>query len=103
MNEFQGYNYVQNWHYNQLPEAFGAEKGSYDTYTVKTRKELEDLFKNEKFCSAPHLQVDSRHLSRITTADHIAQFVELYMPKGDAPLALQSTARASAENNAKES
>ena len=53
----QGYNSVQNWNYKQLVTAFAAEEGSYATYTIKTRQELEDLFKDEKFSSAPYLQV----------------------------------------------
>ncbi|KAF2153854.1 pyruvate decarboxylase [Myriangium duriaei CBS 260.36] len=81
----QDYNDIQPWKYAQLVDTFGAKKGSYETYQVKTKQQLEDLFADEKFSSAPHLQ-----------------FVELYVPRGDAPVALQLTAQASAKNNAKE-
>ncbi|GAM87849.1 hypothetical protein ANO11243_058770 [Dothideomycetidae sp. 11243] len=80
----QDYNDIQPWKYAQLVDTFGAKPGSYSTFQVKTKKELEDLFANEKFSSAPHLQ-----------------FVELFMPRGDAPEALQIAARASAERNSK--
>lgn len=58
----QGYNQVQNWKYNSLPEAFAAEKDKYSTYTIKTRQELEDLLKNDKFSKAEHLQVTIQDL-----------------------------------------
>jgi pyruvate decarboxylase len=78
------YNDVQEWNYKDLVPAFGAKPGTYQTYQVKTREDLETLFKDDKFASAPHLQ-----------------FVELYMPKEDAPAALKITAEASAKTNAK--
>ncbi|GAB7337374.1 hypothetical protein MBLNU457_g2722t1 [Dothideomycetes sp. NU457] len=81
----QDYNLIQPWKYKQLVDTFGAKQGTYDTFTVKSKKEVEELFANDKFSKAEHLQ-----------------FVELYMSKGDAPVALQSTAKASAENNAKQ-
>lgn len=78
------YNDVQEWKYKDLVAAFGAKPDKYKTYQVKTRQELEALFHDEKFSSAPYLQ-----------------FVELYMPKEDAPTALKITAEASAKTNAK--
>jgi pyruvate decarboxylase len=78
------YNDVQEWKYKDLVTAFGAKPDKYKTYQVKTRQELEALFHDEKFSSAPYLQ-----------------FVELYMPKEDAPTALKITAEASAKTNAK--
>ena len=79
------YNDVATWKYKDLVPAFGAKEGEYKTYQVKTKKEVDALFQDEKFCAAPYLQ-----------------FVELYMPKEDAPAALKLTAEASAKNNAKE-
>lgn len=78
------YNDVQEWRYKDLVPAFGAKEGEYKTYQVKTKNEVDALFKDKKFCSAPYLQ-----------------FVELYIPKQDAPEALKLTAEASARNNAK--
>jgi pyruvate decarboxylase len=78
------YNDIQEWNYKDLVPAFGAKPGTYTTYQIKTREDLETLFKDDKFASAPHLQ-----------------FVELYMPKEDAPAALKITAEASAKTNAK--
>jgi len=63
---------------------FGAKPGHYKTFQVKTKSELDSLFADKTFSSAPYLQ-----------------FVELYMPKEDAPAALMMTAEASAKNNAK--
>jgi pyruvate decarboxylase len=78
------YNDIQEWKYKDLVPAFGAKPDKYTTFRVSTREELEALFHDEKFASAPHLQ-----------------FVELYMPKKDAPAALKITAEASAKTNAK--
>lgn len=81
----QSYNDVQTWKYKDLIPAFGAKEGSYKTYQIKTKKEVEELFADEKFSSASQLQL-----------------VELYMPKEDAPEALKSTAAASAKVNSKQ-
>ena len=78
------YNDVQTWKYKDLVAAFGAKEGTYKTYQVKTRDELDDLFGDKTFSSA-----------------QVLQFVEMYMPKEDAPAALKVTAEASAKNNAK--
>ncbi|EXJ85120.1 pyruvate decarboxylase [Capronia epimyces CBS 606.96] len=79
-----GYNDIQNWRYKDLPAAFGAQEGTYKTYQVRTKDEVDALFQDENFSKAPYLQL-----------------VELYMPKYDAPAALKLTAEASARNNAK--
>ncbi|KAJ9220263.1 hypothetical protein DTO027B5_1223 [Paecilomyces variotii] len=77
------YNDIQPWNNKDLVPAFGAKKGHYKTYQVRTVREIEDLFANEEFSSAPFLQ-----------------FVELYMPKDDAPMSLKYTAEAAAKRNA---
>lgn len=78
------YNDIQNWHFKDLVNVFGgAEKGA-KTYQVKTKDEVEKLFTDETFIKAD-----------------VLQFVELYMPKEDAPRALVLTAEASAKVNAK--
>ncbi|TKX24567.1 pyruvate decarboxylase-1 [Elsinoe australis] len=81
----QDYNEIQPWKYTQLVDTFGGKQGEYDTFQVKSKEDVEGLFANEKFSSAPHLQL-----------------VEIHMKRGDAPSALQLTAKASAENNAKQ-
>ncbi|KAL6252570.1 hypothetical protein RBB50_000289 [Rhinocladiella similis] len=78
-----GYNDIQNWRYKELPSAFGAKEGTYKTYQVKTKDEVSALFADEKFSSAPYLQL-----------------VEVYMPQKDGPEALKLTAAASARVNA---
>ncbi|KAF2096870.1 pyruvate decarboxylase [Rhizodiscina lignyota] len=80
------YNDIQPWRYKDLPAAFGAKEGQAKTYVVKTRKEVEDLFADKEF-SDPESKV--------------LRFVELYIPKEDAPTTLKLVAEASARNNAK--
>ena len=78
------YNDIQTWRNKDLVAAFGAEEGKYKTYQVQTKDDVEKLFRDETFSAVPNLQ-----------------FVELYMPKEDAPKALKLTTEASARNNAK--
>ena len=78
------YNDIAQWKYKELVHVFGADPKKSKTFTVKSKQEAEDLFRDEEFAAAKYLQ-----------------FVELYMPKEDAPKALKLTAQASAENNAK--
>jgi pyruvate decarboxylase len=80
------YNDVQEWKYKDLPAAFGAKPGSVLTYTVKTKDELETLFKDEEFSSGETKKM---------------RFVELVMPWDDAPAALKSIAEAAARTNSK--
>lgn len=47
------YNDVQEWKYKDLVAAFGAEEDRYKTFQVKTREEVEALFHDETFASAP--------------------------------------------------
>ncbi|MCJ1432564.1 Pyruvate decarboxylase 1 [Xylographa pallens] len=79
------YNDIQEWKNKDLLDVFGADPKKSKTYQVKTKQELHDLFNNKHFSSAPYIQ-----------------FVELYMDREDAPIALKLTAEASAKNNAKE-
>ncbi|EED19915.1 pyruvate decarboxylase PdcA, putative [Talaromyces stipitatus ATCC 10500] len=76
------YNDIQPWKFVDIPAAFGGKAGEYQTHQIKTRKALLDLFANEDFSSNKCLQ-----------------FVELYMPRDDAPLSLKSTAEASEKRN----
>ncbi|MCJ1285776.1 Pyruvate decarboxylase 1 [Xylographa opegraphella] len=78
------YNDIQEWKYNDLLDVFGADPNKSKTYQVRTKQELHDLFNDKHFSSAPYIQ-----------------FVELYMEREDAPVALKLTAEASAKNNAK--
>ncbi|KAF1351850.1 pyruvate decarboxylase [Delphinella strobiligena] len=80
----ESYNDVQEWKYKDLVPAFGAKEGEYKTYQVKSKKDVEELFADDNFSSAPYIQL-----------------VELYMPKDDAPRALKDTCEAAARNNAR--
>ena len=53
----QPYNDVQQWKFKDLIAVFGADPEASATYQVKTREELEGLLANEKFSSAPYIQV----------------------------------------------
>jgi len=79
------YNDVQEWKYKDLPAVFGAKEGEFRTYQMKTKVELDGLFKDKEFNSAD-----------------VLQFVELYMPWNDAPRALKLTADLAAKNNSKQ-
>ncbi|KAI6779661.1 pyruvate decarboxylase [Emericellopsis cladophorae] len=76
------YNDISQWDFKALVDVFGGSKTSR-TFTVKTKDELNNLLTDDAFNAAECLQ-----------------FVELYMPKEDAPRALVMTAEASAKNNA---
>ncbi|KAL8698527.1 MAG: hypothetical protein Q9201_006524 [Fulgogasparrea decipioides] len=78
------YNDISQWKFKDLVPIFGGTAENSQTYQVKTKQEAEDLFNDETFAQAEKLR-----------------FVELYMPKEDAPRVLKMTAEASARNNAK--
>ncbi|KAG0647175.1 Pyruvate decarboxylase [Hyphodiscus hymeniophilus] len=79
------YNDIQPWSFKDLVPVFGAKEGEYKTFQIKTKAQVHDLFEDKKFNAADYLQ-----------------FVEMYIPKVDAPRALKLTAEASARTNAKE-
>lgn len=78
------YNNVQLWRYKELPHTFGAKEGQSQTYVVKTREEVEKLFKDHEFCSG-----DTQKL----------RFVEVYMRKEDAPRTLKMVAATAEKRN----
>lgn len=77
------YNDINNWDYKGLVDVFRGEKTA-KKFVVKTKDELNALLTNKDFQAAPCLQ-----------------FVELYMPKEDAPRALVISAQESARINSK--
>lgn len=77
------YNDIQEWDNKGLVDVFGGAKTSRK-YVVKTKEELNKLLTDKDFIAAEKLQ-----------------FVELHMPKKDAPRALVMTAEASAKVNSK--
>lgn len=79
------YNDIQPWHFKELVKVFGAKEGESRTYQIKTKDQVHQLFEDKEFNSAD-----------------VLQFVELYIPREDAPRALKLTAEASANNNAKQ-
>ncbi|KFA61351.1 hypothetical protein S40285_05856, partial [Stachybotrys chlorohalonatus IBT 40285] len=78
------YNDIAQWNFKGLVEVFGGTKTSRK-FMIKTRDQVNALFAEDNFNSASCLQ-----------------FVELYMPKEDAPRALVMTAQASAKVNARQ-
>lgn len=81
-----GYNDVVQWKYQDTVTVFGGTDKTAKKFQVRTKEELDKLFKDESFNNAKEVQ-----------------FVELYMEKKDAPRALVMTAEASAKTNAKDS
>lgn len=79
------YNDIAPWKFNDLVNVFGGAAKGAKTYTIKTKDEVHSLFKDAAFNKADQLQ-----------------FVEIYIPKEDAPRALVLTAEASARTNAKQ-
>ena len=75
------YNDVVRWKYTEIPEVFGAK--DVRKFVIKTRDELEKLLSDKEFNDSDGLQ-----------------FVEMWMPKDDAPRALKLTAKESAKTNA---
>ena len=51
------YNDIQEWKYKDLLAVFGATPEKSKTYQVRTKKETDELFKDENFSSAPYIQV----------------------------------------------
>lgn len=83
--EDEEYNDIADWRYKDLPAAFGAQEGKdVTTFVCRTKAELEELFHDEGFQESDKLQ-----------------FVELHMPKMDAPGPLKLLTAASAKVNSK--
>lgn len=78
------YNDIAPWHFKDLVTVFGGTEKNTRKLQVRTRDELQKLFKEDEFNKAGKLQL-----------------VEVYMPKEDAPTTLVTTAEASAKVNAK--
>ncbi|XWW99934.1 hypothetical protein V2A60_007948 [Cordyceps javanica] len=78
------YNDINGWDYTALVDVMGGSKTSAK-YVVKTKIELDNLLTDSAFNAADCLQ-----------------FVEVIMPKEDAPSALITTAEASAKTNAEQ-
>lgn len=78
------YNNVARWNYTEVPTVFGGSDERVRKFVVKTRGQLEKLLADAEFNEAGGLQ-----------------FVELWMPKEDAPRALKVTAEIAARNNAR--
>lgn len=74
------YNDITHWDFKELVTVFGGTDETVRKLQVKTRSELDTLFNEDEFNRAEKLQ-----------------FVELYMPKKDAPTVLIKTAEASAK------
>lgn len=78
------YNDIAPWSFKELVHVFGGVQKNAKTFQVKTKDQVNELLDDKDFNAADCLQ-----------------FVELYIPKLDAPRALKLTAEASAKTNAK--
>lgn len=79
------YNDIAPWSFKDLVNVFGGAAKNAKTFQIKTKDQVHELFEDNNFNAAEQLQ-----------------FVELYIPKEDAPRALKLTAEASAKTNAKQ-
>lgn len=80
----EAYNDIAPWRYKDLPAAFGAVEGEAKTFVTRTKAEIDALLSNKDFQKRGGLQ-----------------FVEVHMPKMDAPGPLKLLAAAAAKDNAK--
>jgi pyruvate decarboxylase len=78
------YNDIARWNYTEVPTVFGGSDKQVRKLVIKTKDELEKLLVDKEFNEAGGLQ-----------------FVELWMPKDDAPRALKITTEVAARNNAR--
>jgi len=51
------YNDIQPWNHIGLLNVFGADSSNSKSYQCESRTALENLLKDEKFSSAPYIQV----------------------------------------------
>ena len=79
------YNDIQTWKYKEAVSFFGAKEGEAKIYQLKTKEETNQLFTNKDFNAAD-----------------VLQFVELYIPRDDAPRALMLTTEAAAKTDARQ-
>lgn len=82
----ESYNDIPAWKYSMLPEAMGArlgKGGNARAMQVRTRDEIEALWKTEEFNNVKGMQ-----------------FVEVFMPKLDAPVPLKMFCTSAEKNNA---
>lgn len=78
------YNDIQPWNHTEILHLFGGTPDNSTTHQVKTKSQVEDLFRDQKFSSAPHIQL-----------------VEVFMPWQDAPRALLKIGQITAAMNAR--
>ncbi|KAF3313478.1 Pyruvate decarboxylase 1 [Orbilia oligospora] len=80
-----GYNDIQPWKYRKFLKAFGANKGEYKNFAIKTKSQFKSLFKQgTEFSKA-----------------NVIQLVDLYTARMDAPIGLTDTWRKVSEFHAK--
>ncbi|KAK0610490.1 thiamine diphosphate-binding protein [Bombardia bombarda] len=80
----EAYNDISMWNYTAIPAAFGASEKQASSFVIKTKEELEKLLTDKTFNEAKGLQ-----------------FVEVFMPREDAPRGLKITTEISARNIAR--
>lgn len=78
------YNDIQPWNHTEILRLFGGSPENSSSYQVKTKSQVEDLFRDQTFSSAPKIQL-----------------VEVFMPWQDAPRALLKIGQITAAMNAK--
>jgi len=79
------YNDIASWSFKDIVNVFGGAEKNAKTFQIRTKDQVNELLEDKHFNAAESLQ-----------------FVELYIPKKDAPRALKLTAEASAKTNARQ-
>ncbi|KAH7416981.1 thiamine diphosphate-binding protein [Cadophora sp. MPI-SDFR-AT-0126] len=79
------YNDIGMWKYKDIPKVLGASESDVDIHDVKTKAELEALLLNRDFAEAKNIQ-----------------FVEMHMPKDDAPKMLKLVGEGAAKSNSRQ-
>ncbi|KAL5049520.1 thiamine diphosphate-binding protein [Aspergillus fruticulosus] len=70
---------IQPWEHGALVKSFRPGcQGDYSSYHIRTRDELEGLFHNPKFPSAPHLSDDAPAALKLTAAEAAARKVQAH-------------------------
>lgn len=76
------YNDIHQWKYTKLLDVFNANPEKSKTYQVRTKTEMDKLLNNRLFATGKYIEL-----------------VEVFMPKQDAPRALEVTAQKTARLN----
>ncbi|KAH6709592.1 pyruvate decarboxylase-like protein [Leptodontidium sp. MPI-SDFR-AT-0119] len=79
------YNDIAGWKYTDIPRVLGASESDVGIHDIETKAELETLLLDRNFAEARNIQ-----------------FVEMHMPKDDAPEMLKAVGEGAAKSNSRD-